>query len=202
MKIYDIYDQRFKKYGEVLNADFSDLLQALADTPCPTDGTVYVPSDKQLESCQSFSLLQNDYFGGMPLQIGYCNGNNRILNCLEYHKSSEINVAADDVVLLLGLRTDISNGSYSTDKVEAFRLPKGKAVEIYANSLHYAPCKADGGFRVVIVLPKGTNCERPKNANDKRLTAANKWLIAHTDSPEAKAGAIVGLCGENLTVTK
>ena len=41
-------------------------------------------------------------FGEMEIQIGYCNGHNSMLNALEYHKSSEINVAATDAVLLLG----------------------------------------------------------------------------------------------------
>lgn len=200
MKIYSIYDRQFKKYGEVVEEDFSDLLNLLKSTLCPSERTVYVASDENLEKSDSFVLLKNKYFGGLPLQIGYCNGHNVKLNCLEYHKSSEINIAEEDIILLLGLRTDIVKGKYSTDNVEAFLLPKGKAVEIYANTLHYAPCKADGDFRIVVVLPKGTNCEKPLGAGDKMMTASNKWLLAHKDSPEAKAGAYVGLIGKNICI--
>ena len=46
-------------------------------------------------------------YGGLPIQIGYCNGNNHLLNAVEYHRSSEINVAATDLILLIGSEQDI-----------------------------------------------------------------------------------------------
>ncbi|MDE6720255.1 MAG: DUF4867 family protein, partial [Treponemataceae bacterium] len=61
---------------------------------------------------------------------------------------------------------------------------------------------SNDGFRVIIVLPKGTNLAKPAlneiDAEDKLLWAANKWLIAHADTSEAKAGAFVGLDGKNI----
>ena len=45
----------------------------------------------------------------MPIQIGYCNGPNSTLNGLEYHKSSEINIAITDMVLLLGKVQEVEN---------------------------------------------------------------------------------------------
>ena len=64
-----------------------------------------------------------------------------MLNALEYHKDSEINVAAKDAILLLGLRSEIEEDyTFDTANVKAFLLPAGSAVEIYATSLHYAPC--------------------------------------------------------------
>ena len=39
-----------------------------------------------------------------------------------------------------------------------------------------------------------------KNAKDKMLWAANKWLIAHKDTAEAKDGAHVGITGENIDI--
>ena len=54
------------------------------------------------------------------------------------------------------------------------------------------------------MLPKGTNTDlqfKPDPAGESRLlTATNKWLLAHADSPEAKNGAVVALKGENLVV--
>lgn len=69
-----------------------------------------------------------------------------------------------------------------TAKVQAFHCPAGVLVEIYATTLHYAPCSArkGEGFRVLIVLPLGTNGPKPtmvpKNEEDRRLWACNKWL--------------------------
>ena len=127
-----------------------------------------------------------------------------MFNALEYHRSSEINVACTDLILLLGREQDIEpDGRYDTAKVMAFRVPAGTVIEVYATSLHYAPCGIDGAkFRCVVVLPRGTNLDlehKPTGEGEDRLLfARNKWLIAH---PDAKIeGAFNGLYGENLTV--
>ena len=93
-----------------------------------------------------------------------------------------------------------------TARVKAFRVPAGVLVEVYATSLHYAPCHCDPekGFRVLIALPQGTNTEKPvmtnKSSEDKRLWAKNKWLLAHPDSKAAASGAYIGLTGKNLDI--
>ena len=57
---------------------------------------------------------------------------------------------------------------------------------------------------MVIILPRGTNTEPPiltgESAEEKLLTARNKWLIAHEESGLGAGGAFVGLKGENLKV--
>ena len=142
----------------------------------------------------------------MPIEIGYCNGTNTKLNCFEYHRDSEIDIAADDAILLVARQQDIVDGKIDSSRTEAFLCPKGTGVELYATTLHYAPCSAKKGegFRVVIVLPKGTNEDAPEitvaNDNDKYLWARNKWLIAHPDSAEAADGAQVGITGDNIDI--
>ena len=149
----------------------------------------------------------------MPVQIGYCNGHNSKLNAVEYHRSSEINVAATDAILILGLLADVAEDfTYDTSKMEAFLVPAGTGVEVFATSLHYAPCGVNGqGFQVAIVLPQGTNyplegahqkVEQGKApSEDALLAATNKWLIGHAEGglPE---GSFLGLVGENLDVSK
>ncbi len=206
--IQSVSSSSFCPYGRIVEGyDFSGLLKNLREkTPCPADRTVYFPSAPVLEEDAVYGALQNRFYGGMPVQIGCCNGYNTFLNCLEYHRDSEVNIAADDVILLVARRQDIADGMLDTARVEAFLLPAGTAVELYAETLHYAPCaaRAGEGFRVAVVLPRGTNLAKPDicpgNAEDEMLRAANKWLLAHPDSPEAAQGAHVGLCGENLNL--
>lgn len=206
MKIQSVNDATFAVYGRVVEGyDYSELLEVLTETTqAPIDSVIYVPSDAKLEATKAMADLQQNCYGGMPIQIGYCNGTNSMLNCLEYHRDSEINIAADDVILLLATMTDVIDGKIDTAKVSAFYAKKGTAVELYATTLHYAPCSATKGstFRVAIVLPKGTNLEKPeiviKNEEDVRLFAANKWLIAHPDTNEASQGAYVGITGANI----
>ena len=202
MKIYSVTDERFGKYGKVIEGiDFSGLVKAMEETPCPDD-VVYVPGDEKLEALPVMKELAEITYGELPIQIGYCNGHNCMLNALEYHRSSEINVAATDAVLMLGSQQDITKDfTYDTSKVEAFLVPAGVAVEVYATTLHYAPCGVDGaGFKVAIVLPKGTNLDldrEHKGGEDGHLTAKNKWLLGHPEGglPE---GSPMGLIGKNL----
>lgn len=207
MKIYSVLDKEFAPYGKVLEGyDTADLLKALeTETPLP-ENVDYVASVAALENTKLFGLLQNNAYGGMPIQIGYCNGHNTKLNCLEYHRDSELNIGLYDFVLLVAKEDDIIDGKLDTSKVMAFRAKAGQVVEVYATTLHYAPCNGskDGGFKVVIVLPKGTNgvmpSIKPLNKEDKWLRACNKWLLAHKDASEAADGAYVGLTGENIDI--
>lgn len=204
MKIQKITDTSFRTYGRVIEGyDFSGLLKEMEHTARPMDKVIYVPSDESLESGNAALYLQNVIYGQLPVQVGYCNGNNRKLNALEYHRSSEVDIAADDLILLLGRQQDIeADFTYDTNLVEAFYVPAGTAVELYATTLHYAPCSADtaNGFRCVVVLPRDTNLDlltAPETEGEgKLLTARNKWLIAHEDA--AIEGAFNGLKGRNI----
>lgn len=205
IKIQKVTDSSFKKYGRILSADYdvAELIQAMGKTPCPED-VIYIPSDPELEKLPVMKDFTDSLYGGLPIQIGYCNGHNHLLNAVEYHRSSEINVACTDLILLIGMQQDIEEDfTYQTDKIEAFLVPAGTMIEVYATTLHYAPCSVDGqGFRCVVVLPKDTNLDlvaEPKGAKeDKLLTARNKWLIAHADADIP--GAFNGLKGENISV--
>lgn len=206
MNIMNVNDAAFAPYGKVLKTyDLGPITEAMEKLPCPDGAVVYVASEPTLEALEIFPVMRDQVYGGMPIQIGYCNGDNNKLNCLEYHRDSEINIACTDLILLLGKEGDIDfeKYEYDTAKVEAFLVPKGTMIEVYGTSLHYAPCNAGGKFRCVVVLPKGTNTEltfKPDGSGDsKLLTHTNKWLLAHKEAPEA-ATAVVGLIGENLTV--
>ena len=204
MKLFKVTDPEFKAYGKVIEGiDVTELLEALKETPCPDDG-VYVPSEEKLEGCGCTAQIQYSLFGGMPIQAGYCNGNNHLLNAVEYHRDSEVNVAQTDMILILGKEQDIQKDhTYDTAKMEAFLVPAGTMIEVYATTLHYAPCNVDGRkFRAAVILPKGTNTEAPASQRntpeDVLLFARNKWLIAHEEAQIE--GAFVGLIGENLSV--
>jgi hypothetical protein len=206
MKLKSVFDKEFKPFGYVLEGyDFTALLKTLEEvTEKPKDGVIYVPSEPKLEALPVFTDLRDRLFGGMPVEIGYCNGFNTKLNCLEYHRNSEVCIAADDVIMLLAKLQDVQDGKIDTSKVEAFSLPKGTGILYYETSMHYAPARLHEPFRSIIVLPRETNTALPHftpgNAEDKRLRARNKWLLAHPDTPEAKDGAQVGITGKNIDI--
>lgn len=213
MKILSVNDPAFRKYGRIVNnVDFTGLVEAMKQTPVP-EGVVYEPSIPELEALSVMQELSGIAYGEMPIQIGYCNGHNTKLNAVEYHRDSEINVAATDAILLLGMLQDVeADHTYDTSKMEAFLVPAGTAVEVYATTLHYAPCSVEGkGFQVAIVLPRGTNYPL-KNSHptaqgtttdneDCLITAVNKWLIGHAEGG-LDEGSFLGLKGRNLDIAE
>ena len=208
MKFYSVYDPEFKSYGRIvegLEDAIQEILTALENTPLP-ERIGYVPEDPQLQQLSAAAEVSEHLYGGMPVELGWCNGHNTKLNCLEYHRDSEFNLASEDIILLLARQDEIENSMLDTAKVKAFRVPAGVLIECYATTLHFAPCHTDAnkGFRMMVALPMGTNTERPnirnKSREDKLLWACNKWLLAHPESEEAGQGAYVGLLGANIDI--
>lgn len=209
MTVKPVTGRAFKPFGKVVKGYYlRSLMQAMEQTECPSDSVVYYPSVKELEELSVCKQFSEEAYGGMPIQIGFCNGYNHTLNAVEYHRDSEYNYACTDLILLVGKQQDIGKDyTYDTKKMQAFFVKKGTLIEVYATTLHYAPISAteNGTFRCVVVLPKGTNENLPSRGKahtkeDKLLTHVNKWLIAHPESGLDKTGAFVGLKGENIRI--
>lgn len=204
MKIQQVEDKAFSTYGRVLKGyALSPLLKAMEHTPLPKGEVIYVPGMEELEDLPVANAFKDRAFGGRPSRwvlqrVQYLSERSRV------SQKSEINVAVTDMILLVGRQQDITEDyTYDTDQIEAFLVPAGTAVEMYATTLHYAPCMtSEKGFRCVVILPKGTNTdvEIPADAKGEArlLTARNKWLIAHEDAKIE--GAFCGLKGENVSV--
>ena len=210
MEVYSVFDPEFKPFGQVVTGmddTVAEILSVLKDAP-QGSGVDYVPEYEPLQELPAMVEISEHCYGGMPVQLGWCNGFNTKLNCLEYHRDSEFNLGTEDFLLLLARQDEIVDGILDTSKVKAFRVPAGVLIEVFATSLHYAPCHCDPsrGFRVLVALPMGTNTEKPditpRSPEDKLLWARNKWLLAHPESGEARQGAYIGLAGENIDIAK
>ena len=211
MKVKQVTDTSFRKYGKILTGiDFSEIYNVLEEMDY-TEDVEYAASFGPLEEPEFRQKLSNTLYGELSVEIGYCSGHNKMLNALEYHRSSEANVAVTDIILLLGHQSDITEDfTYDTAQLEAFFVPAGTAVELYATTLHYVPIgtkENDYAFKMGVVLPFGTNfplgvtlgaeAEKEKLPEEKLLFAKNKWLIAHEESGEE--GAFIGLTGKNIS---
>ena len=202
-----VTDKEFAVYGRVLDVDVNEFVDVMKDVPVVSEGTMYEPSVGAFEALPLAKTLEQESFGFLPIEFGHCSGYNNKLNALEYHRSSEIDIAATDLILLVGRQQDIDVSSYTYDtaRVEAFFVPAGTAVELYATTLHFAPCSVDGKeFRCGVVLPKGTNEPLSEkgggHGENALLFAINKWLIAHEESGLQKDKAWIGLVGENIQI--
>ena len=193
--------KEFLEYGYKLEGDFSDLLEKLKSTPVPETGNIYVRDDESFHNCPSFLRIEEEIYGLNKAEIGYCNGNNKLLNCLEYHTCPEVDIALNDLILLLARPCDIKNGVIDSKDVKAFYIKAGEAVVLYPYTLHFSPCIVDNvPFRCQIILSDHTNEDLDVKPNDPKLWKRNKWLYAHKDTNQAKLGAYVGIIGENIEI--
>lgn len=207
LEVKAISDPSFFNFGHIVDGyDFSECIHLMDTKEIPSSGNTYVASDTDLMQSSLAQELSSGFYGNIPIQIGYCNGNSCKLNALEYHKCSEIDVAVTDLVLLLADRRNIINNQIASSAVTAFYVPAGVACELYGTTLHFAPCKLyDEGYKSIIVLSEGTNNPLisfpPIHSNeDSLLWMQNKWLIAHEDSLPASKGACIGITGKNIEI--
>lgn len=183
-KLYPISADAFSAYGRVCRLEAGALGQALLATPVSLSGVTYVASVPELEQTPEFRAVEDLIFGGLFCECGYCNGFTTTVDTLEYHCCSEWLLLGSDAVLLLGHRWDVENAAYDFRRLEAFFVPAGTAVELYATTLHYSPCSAARNlpFRAAIVLPRGTNTpdfvSHPGHPEAQLLSEKNKWVIS------------------------
>lgn len=200
--IHSICDESFLKYGKIYqDLDIKELAVKVKEKyDIVESGVFYTPSIPEAENTAAASRVSMTVYGGLPIEVGCCCGKNDTLNAFEYHIGSEITYAVTDLVLILGLATDIKDGEYDTKNAEFFFVPKGTVFELYPVALHFAPCSAGpDGFMTVVCLLKGTNTPLPEGTHEKALFMTNKWLICHPDDKEdLEQGAAIGLTGENL----
>lgn len=209
MEIYSIESKEFREYGRVLahardSEPTAELLKLLQQRPV-TPQVVYTASDAEMEATAAADWVAREIFGGMEVQVGWCNGYNRQMNAMEYHKGSEVNLAGTDLILMLGREQDVEEDfTYDTSKAVGFLVPQGTLIEVYATTLHYAPCHVSAeGFQSLVVLPRGTNTdltvEVSRTGESRLITATNKWLIGHPDA-DLPQGTFLGLKGDNVTL--
>ena len=202
MKFYSVTDPEFKAFGRVLDIDVSELIATAEKIEMPTEGSIYNPSREEFEALPVMDTITRAIFGELPAQLGYCYGHSNMLNALEWHTCSEVNVAVTDMILLLGDVRDVENGRYDSAKVKAFKVKKGEAIEVYATTMHFCPIETSkDGFGCVVGLLKGTNIPLEEPTLDKLLFRKNKFLIAHEDNKAlVDKGVFPGIYSENYKI--
>lgn len=209
LTFYSIRDPKFAAYGKILDINrFSEIVTYIDDhTTIPEKENQYVAHDPKMQLSLTNLSAYHDVFGDMPVEFGYVNGQNQKLNALEYHKSSEINIAITPFVLLIGSASDIQHKSYDSSQLLAFYVPEHTAIEIFPRTLHFSPCKVlESGFKCGVILPYGTNMNfihaKVLDSDESYLLfKTNKWLLAHPEHEKMiSQGAHAGLVGTNYEI--
>ena len=202
-KIYKTSDKEFIPFGKVIN-DISpdEFIEASKTVEMPEVGSSYVPSLEEFEKTNVKDDVKVKDYGEMPIQADYCWGFSDHLNAVEWHKSSEVNVAITPLVLFLGQVQDIVDNKIDSSKIKAFYVEKGEVLEVYATTLHFCPCQVEKtGFKCVVILPEGTNVPLDGEYEDKIMFRKNKWILSHVDNEALIArGVVPGVTGVNFQI--
>jgi len=206
VEMNSIYDDVFRKYGRVLDSKpYEGLLTLLKKNTVITESNVYRASEPKLFDESAYKAA-GCVFGGMKIQIGYCNGMNQTLNGMEYHKSPELIVAGTDILLFLATPSDLKDFStMDSSSAKVFFAPEGSAFCLNPEILHLSPsCVHKSGFKSIIILPEGTNLDLDENTERDGemesliLFKKNKWMLTHRDrEPLVSQGVKIGITGIN-----
>ncbi len=203
IEFFDVNDKEFKTFGRVLkNLNTNEIIEVAKKIENPESGSSYKATVEDFECLEIANKIENEIYGSLPTQIGYCWGHSSFLNATEWHTSSELNIAVTDLVLILCHVWDIENGKIDSSKFKAFYVPAGTAIEVYATSGHFCPCEVDkDGFGCVVGLPTGTNTDLTIKDHDPLLFRKNKWIISHVENEGLiNRGVVAGISGENFEI--
>ena len=144
--------ETFSKEEYPLSA-IAEILEELKKTPVP-EGVGYVPEEEAMQELPAATEVSEYLYGGMPVQMGWCNGHNTKLNCLEYHRDSEFNLGTSDFILLLAKQDEIENGVLDTAKVKTIitdceEIIVAAAKDFFPGAVHIIPVEL--WFRLVTV---------------------------------------------------
>lgn len=201
--IHTIHEEAFRRYGRVIAMDTAPFCAGAEKLPMPEEGSKYVASTPELDDLPEAKTFREACCGGLDEQIGLCWGHSHQLNALEWHTCNEFNIASQELVLLLAKRSDLdADGRLNADKVQAFYVGRGEAIEVYSDTLHFCPCEVtEAGFRCVVALQRGTNLPIEETRKVNKLWAANKWLLGHeANTGLIQRGAYPGIYGENWQI--
>lgn len=201
--IYTVYDAEFAAYGKIIDKmDVSEICAVAEKMAMPSEGSLYQPSVEAFEQLPIAKQIEDTLFGEMPTQIGYCYGHSNFLNACEWHNCSEVNIAVTPMILILGMRSQISENKLNSADMKVFYVPQGTMIELYATTLHFCPCEvSENGFGCIVALPRGTNTPLEREAADKVLFRKNKWLLAHCENQALLSkGVVAGIYGENIEI--
>lgn len=206
--ILTVDDPEFVTYGTVHPHIKVPKMREYAYQREMPDSEIYEPCSEELMGMDGAVCFTEFAYGETACQIGYYSGYCSKLNALEYHKCSEVLVEFEPAVLIVGHIWDINGQKLDSAKLKLFYVPADTCVELYATTLHFAPCMAtQAGVRQVVCQTATTNTDlrHPELLTDegenKLLYQRNKWVLIHPEAAGSfEANAVQGIEGENISV--
>lgn len=206
-KILSVDDSAFNQFGVVYHYDVSDVEKVMNQYKIPAKGSNYIASIPDLEATDTIKKIKRDIYADMPVDAGVTIGHSDNFTAFEYHQCSETNIMLNDVVMVLAKRQTLEEHGNIDPNREAkmFYVPKGTVIELYNDSLHYAPIQVTkAGYKVIVVVIHGTNSLLPKDVKsaNPRVVKKGKFQVVHASRKDKIAqGYQVALIGKLIQTT-
>lgn len=208
-QIFSIEDPEFATYGKVHpQVKVPKMREYVYRNKEMPEYEVYEPCCEELMKMDEAVYFTQFAYGETACQVGYYSGFCSKLNAVEYHKCSEVLVEFEPAVLILAHIWDIEDQKIDAAKFQLFYVPADTCVELYATTLHFAPCMATrAGVRQVVCQTDTTNTDlhHPERMNaegeNRLLYQRNKWVLIHPEAADSfSENAVQGITGENISV--
>ena len=135
VKIHDVGEKGFSRYGWILSYDASAVIDHLAKEEAvfsKLPKARYVTDRADLHDFPLFSTIQKEIYGELAIQVGVVQGRNQYATGTEFHQGSEVNIAVTDCLLVLGDRALlVANGSVDISQMEVYFVKKGTVFSGY-----------------------------------------------------------------------
>ena len=183
-KIIPVTDPSFAQYGAIYSNYDLDSINKIMDKQANPSGTRYIENIPELTKDPIIQSIARDLFAGMPVSVGATIGHSVEFTAFEYHQSSEVNIMADDVIMVLAKRQTLEQFGTIDPNVDAkmFYVPKNTVIELYNDTLHYTPLEVyQSGYKVIVMVVSGTNDKLPEgfHTNNPRVVKKGKFQVVH-----------------------
>ena len=132
-------------------------------------------------ACNAITGIANAYYDSYPLVVFTGQVDSKLIGNDAFQEAD-----------IVGITRSCCKHNYLVKNISD--LPR-----VIKESFHIAKTGKPGP--VVVSLPKDTNTALETELLDKRITAKNKWLIAHVDNEaKIKQGAVAGITGINYEI--
>lgn len=115
-------DTAFSDYGDSVtqydDCEHSQYLELTVPIPAPTAAHRVIPTHPAMEKLPVDSQIGRDVFAGLHIEAGECAGHAEALTAVELLTGSEVNVFYSDVVMVIGKRGQMHDGTFNAEKDE------------------------------------------------------------------------------------
>ncbi len=175
-------EETIKPFGRIRKShDFIGAKRYIASLSCIENSLIHIESDEHLASLKAYREVSEEYYGRLPVRIGYYIGYNEIESPCRYHKSSTLFVAVSECQI--GVSTMCEFGK-EIPLFNYFTIPQNTIFELFGSMIFTRPHNRSGKEIRLIEMYAGNRDEQfskdfewESDYEARYLECQNTWEI-------------------------